>query len=985
MRRRGRGEQPVKGRRANRPKARKVSTAVPTITDLQKQVGMLTRELKEAREQQTATADVVKVISGSAFELGPVLQTVVDAAVRLCRADQATIYREENGEYRWAADHALAPDYARIERSVRIRPSTGTLVGRVALNRDTVQIQDAWTDPLYEVKEDARVGGVHTMLGVPLLRDGLPIGVIGLARRKIEPYTEEEISLVRTFADQAVIAIENTRLFEEVQARTRDLTESLQQQTATADVLKVISRSAFNLDAVLGTLVESAARLCEAERGILFLRKGNECHVANVYGFSGELEAFARAHPIPIDGASSTARTAASGIAVQTVDLLADPGLGEIARQYQKLGGHRTNLGVPLNRDGETIGVFTLTRQLVRAFTDKQIELVQTFADQAVIAIENARLFNEVQQRTHDLSESLKQQTATADVLKIISRSSIDLDMVLNTLVETVARLCRADQAYMWRRRDEVYQLLASCGLSEEAKTYFLGHPPKPGRGTVSGRVALEGRSVHIPDVLKDPEYTYTEAQKIAGFRTILGVPLLREQKLLGIFSLNRNHADPFTAKEIELATTFADQAVIAIENARLFDELRERQAELRVTFDNMGDGVAMFSTDTHLAAWNRNLQEMLDLPNALLAGRPSFAELFRYLAERGEFGSADLEAELSRSLEDTSREMRYERTRPDGRVIEVRRNSVPGGGFVLIYADVTERKRAEEAIRAARDAAERALRELQTAQASLVHAQKMAALGQVTAGIAHEIKNPLNFVNNFAGLSVELLDELKDAAARSVGAPDSGKRAEIAEIIGLLTGNLEKIVEHGRRADGIVRSMLQHSRGSSDDWQSIDLNALAEEAMNLAYHGARAEDPNFDIALEHDLDRNLAPVDVVPQELTRVLLNLIGNGLYAVDKRSREGDGTFRPALKLTTREFGESVEVRVRDNGTGILPENRDKLFQPFFTTKPTGEGTGLGLSISYEIVTQQHGGTITVHSEVGDFTEFTVRLPRRRAGVG
>jgi two-component system, NtrC family, sensor kinase len=984
MRRRGRGEQPVKGRRANRPKARKVSTAVPTITDLQKQVGMLTRELKEAREQQTATADVVKVISGSAFELGPVLQTVVDAAVRLCRADQATIYREENGEYRWAADHALAPDYARIERSVRIRPSTGTLVGRVALNRDTVQIQDAWTDPLYEVKEDARVGGVHTMLGVPLLRDGLPIGVIGLARRKIEPYTEEEISLVRTFADQAVIAIENTRLFEEVQARTRDLTESLQQQTATADVLKVISRSAFNLDAVLGTLVESAARLCEAERGILFLRKGNECHVANVYGFSGELEAFARAHPIPIDGASSTARTAASGIAVQTVDLLADPGLGEIARQYQKLGGHRTNLGVPLNRDGETIGVFTLTRQLVRAFTDKQIELVQTFADQAVIAIENARLFNEVQQRTHDLSESLKQQTATADVLKIISRSSIDLDMVLNTLVETVARLCRADQAYMWRRRDEVYQLLASCGLSEEAKTYFLGHPPKPGRGTVSGRVALEGRSVHIPDVLKDPEYTYTEAQKIAGFRTVLGVPLLREQKLLGIFSLNRNHADPFTAKEIELATTFADQAVIAIENARLFDELRERQAELRVTFDNMGDGVAMFSTDTHLAAWNRNLQEMLDLPNALLTGRPSFAELFRYLAERGEFGSADLEAELSRSLEDTSREMRYERTRPDGRVIEVRRNPVPGGGFVLIYADVTERKRAEEAVRAARDAAERALRELQTAQASLVHAQKMAALGQVTAGIAHEIKNPLNFVNNFAGLSVELLDELKDASARSVDAPDPGKRAEIAEIIGLLTGNLEKIVEHGRRADGIVRSMLQHSRGSSDDWQSTDLNALAEEALNLAYHGARAQDPNFDIALEHDLDRNLAPVDVVPQELTRVLLNLIGNGLYAIDKRSREGDGAFRPALKVTTREFGESVEVRVRDNGIGIPPEDRDKLFQPFFTTKPTGEGTGLGLSISYEIVTQQHGGTITVDSEVGDFTEFTVRLPRRQHGV-
>jgi two-component system, NtrC family, sensor kinase len=274
-------------------------------------------------------------------------------------------------------------------------------------------------------------------------------------------------------------------------------------------------------------------------------------------------------------------------------------------------------------------------------------------------------------------------------------------------------------------------------------------------------------------------------------------------------------------------------------------------------------------------------------------------------------------------------------------------------------------------------------LRELQTTQASLVHAQKMAALGQVTAGIAHEIKNPLNFVNNFAGLSVELLDELKDAAA-VVGTINPGKREEIAETISMLTGNLEKIVEHGRRADGIVRSMLQHSRGGSDDWQPTDLNGLVEEALNLAYHGARAQDPNFAIMLEHDLDRDLALVDVVRQELTRVLLNLIGNGFYAANERSRKSDGAYRPALKVTTRGFDESVEVRVRDNGIGVPPENREKLFQPFFTTKPTGEGTGLGLSISYEIVTQQHGGTITVDSEVGDFTEFTVRLPRRRRAV-
>ncbi len=350
---------------------------------------------------------------------------------------------------------------------------------------------------------------------------------------------------------------------------------------------------------------------------------------------------------------------------------------------------------------------------------------------------------------------------------------------------------------------------------------------------------------------------------------------------------------------------------------------------------------------------------------------------------------AAEPEAELRRLTERAGEHYVFERTRPDGRVLEVRHNPVPAGGFVLIYADISERKRSETEIRAARDAAEEASRrieaayhELKAAQARLIQAEKMASLGQLTAGIAHEIKNPLNFVNNFAGLSIELLDELKETAAPAIAALGGDERGEVDEIVEILTGNLVKIAEHGRRADGIVKSMLDHSRGETGEARDVDLNNLVEDALNLAFHGARAQDQSFNIILERDFAAAIAPVELVPQDITRVLLNLISNGFYAATKRQREGaEPNFQPTVKVATRDLGADVEILIRDNGTGIAPEIMDKLFQPFFTTKPTGEGTGLGLSISYDIVTQEHGGTIAVDSRVGEFTEFAIHLPRAR----
>jgi PAS domain S-box-containing protein len=833
-----------------------------------------TANLSESLQEQTATADVLKVISRSAFDLQAVLQTLVESAVRLCDADAAQITRQKDGVFFRAEACGFSDEYIEYARTIPVMADRGSTIGRVLLEGTAIHIPDVLADPEYTFTEGQRLADFRAVLAVPMLREGAPIGIIAMTRKEARPFTQKQIELATTFADQAVIAIENVRLMTEQR-------EALERQTATAEVLQVINSSPGDLTPVFDAMLDKALQLCEAVFGNLITFDGECFHFGAGRGHP-EFDKWARrAGALRPSSGTTMARMVQGERLVHIADLADDAAYRTghpVRRALVEIGGFRTFLGIALCKDDTLLGALQVYRQEVRPFSEKQIALLQNFAAQAVIAMENARLLGELRQSTTELARSVDELTATSDVLKIISRSTVELKTVLDTLVETAARLCCADHTQMFRRQDDRYHVVASHGASPEFEEWLSRNPmPTTGRGTATARAAAERRTVHIADVLTDPEYTWVEGQRVGGYRTVLAVPLLRGDTEIGLFTLLRIRVAPFTDKEIELATTFADQAVIAIENARLFEELRDRQAELRVTFDNMGDGVVMFDAEARLTAWNQNFQEILDLPDDFLAGRPSYADYFRYLAARGEY-SSDLEAELSRQIGDTSRETRLERTRPDGRVIEVRRNPVPGGGFVLIYADITERKRAEQAIRAARDAAEAALRDLQAAQASLIHAQKMAALGQLTAGIAHEIKNPLNFVNNFAGLSVELLDELKEAA-RAVSALDPGKCAEIVETTRLLTGNLEKIVEHGRRADGIVRSMLQHSRGSSDDWRPTDLNALAEEALNLAYHGARAQDPNFDIVLERDLDSNLAPVDVVPQELTRVLLNLIGNG----------------------------------------------------------------------------------------------------------
>jgi two-component system, NtrC family, sensor kinase len=812
---------------------------------------------------------VLKVMSASPGNAQPALDLIARRALELCDANAAAVYSYDGCLADLLSVYSLSTSEDEM-RTFRARfpltPDRHSTFGRAILDRRTDHLRGRDSEP--EMWGGRAVRGAKSFLHMPLLRDDTVIGVIGINSLKAGGFTDSQVELLQTFAEQAVIAIGSAETYRALQERTAALArrnsefgERIEQQSATIDVLKVMSSTPDDTQPVFELITERARHLCGSLASMLFEFDGELLHLRTWGGYDpAAAESFLKQFPMRPSRGTAVGRAMVERRIIHIRDIAYDPEINATVREM----GVGSTIAVPLLRDGNPLGVIAIGLPSPGGFSDSQVALLQTFAEQAVIAMASVANFRALRDRTEALTRSVAELQALEEVLRAVN-SSLDLDTVLATIVNRAVRLSRADEGllYEFDEAEQVFVPKSAYGMSDDRIARLRERRIKPGE-TWLGRSAVQRAPVYVEDVQNDPDIRDT-GDLLEGIHAVLAVPLLREDKVIGGMVIRRRVEGGFAPTTVSLMQTFAGQCVLAIENARLFQEL----------------------------------------------------------AERGE---------------------------------EARR---------------------------ARITAEATLTDLRRAQDRLVQSEKMASLGQLTAGIAHEIKNPLNFVNNFSDLSVDLLDELHDAVAPRKLTVTPELRAEIDEITSTLKGNLEKIAQHGRRADSIVKNMLLHSRTGPSEHRSIDLNATVEEALNLAYHGARAETPGFNITVEKHFDPAAGIIDAYPQEITRVLLNLMSNGFYAARKRIATAGPGFEPTLTVTTAGSEDSVNVRVRDNGTGIPQEVREKIFEPFFTTKPAGEGTGLGLSLSYDIVVKQHTGQLTVDSSIDQFTEFSITLPRRPAG--
>ncbi len=1050
--------------RPAQPGEKMTATQDDLIAELQRTVADLRRErdlalaqrnsaFAERIEQQAATIDVLQAMSASPDDAQPVFEAIVRRAQAFCEADVAAVALLRDGQLQLRAHVGLTGTGARTYEAAFPRPAdNSTAMGRAILARDAVYITDLMADSNYGLKNVGAASAVRSSAAVPLLRDGVPIGAITIGRFTLGAYSDAQMALLKTFAEQAVIAIGSAETYRALQERTAALAarnseygERIEQQTATIDVLKVMSASPDNRQAVFDQMARRAQELCNGARVGLFEFDGKLVHIRTLYAPDRtsfpEYEAMFPMAPTP---ESITCRAILERRTIHVHDTDNEPGLSPVVRGL----GTRSQISIPLMRDGAAIGAIALSAFDPGGFSDSQIALLHTFAEQAVIAITSAETYRELQDRTAALaerndafSERIEHQAATIDVLKAMSASPSDARPVFDLIIDRAKEFCEADGGAFVLVANDMLHLESYRGISGPSSDAYRALFPRPvDPTTLFGRSIAAREIMQTADMQSESELVGRQFARDFGQRSYVAVPVLRGSISIGALGLARTKSGGFSAAQLQLLTTFAEQAVIALTSAENYRNLQQRTAELtRSVAELQALEEVLRSVNASL-----DLGTVLEtiISRAVALSQADEGMIYEYdeaeevFIPRSAFGMTDDriaglrdaririgETYLGRSaqerapvhVEDVQQDPSLARA---GALLEgihavlavplLKQDKVIGGlvirrrtegGFppstvtlmqtfagqsvlaienARLFQELAAR--GEEA-RQARLAAENALTDLRRTQDRLVQTEKLASLGQLTAGIAHEIKNPLNFVNNFAELSVELVDEMGEALAADKLGLSAEQRADIDDLTALLKSNLRKIAEHGKRADSIVRNMLLHSRTGSGERRAADINALAEEALNLAYHGARAADQSFNITLEKNLDPNAGNADMYPQEFIRVLVNVIGNGFYAARKRGEHARPPgFEPILRLATRDLGDQVELRVRDNGTGIPDAVRDKIFEPFFTTKPAGEGTGLGLSLSYDIVVKQHGGQLHVDSQTDAFTEFVITLPRR-----
>jgi GAF domain-containing protein len=961
---------------------------VRLFTELQEKNRALTEahaQVTEALEQQTATADILRVISSSPTDLQPVLDAVAESAARLCEAEDASIYRVQGESQLLVAHHGP------IDLDTAVMPIDRDMtIGRAVLDRQTIHVPDLASadDEFPRVAPLARRYGHHTTLATPLLREGAALGVILIRRREIRPFSDRQIALLQTFADQAVIAIENVRLFTETK-------EALEQQTATSEILRVISSSPTELQPVFDAIAERAMYLCGASSGAVTRFDGELIHLVALANVNPEAAAKARSvFPLPPSRGTAVGRAVLTGGPAHIPDVVEDPEYG-IATQARD--AFRSMLSVPMLHKGKAIGAVTIGRPDPGPFSERQVALLQIFAAQAVIAIENVRLFKELEARNRELTEALEQQTATSEVLKVISRSTFDLQPVLETVTESAVRLCGGERALIFRFDGEVFRVAATHNVSPELREFVERHPFLPGRQTATARCALERRTIHIDDVWRDPEYAYS-AREIEPYRTVLAVPMLRGDDLLGVIVVNRNEVRPFTQRQIALLQTFADQAVIAIENVGLFKELQARTRQLGQSVDEL----------KALGEVSRAVSSTLDLETVLATIVARAVELsgarggviFEYHEATEEFhlrATHRLEPELVEFLQAApirlgegatgqaaasrapvqvhdildERDYAFARLRPvfvrlgyrSGLVVpllvEQRIMGALGvlrpesGGFAPEVVELLQTF-ATQSVLAIQNA--RLFRELDAKSHQLEAASRHKS--EFLANMSHELRTPLNAIIGFS----EVLSE------RMFGDVNE-KQAEY----------LQDILASGRHLLSLINDILDLSKVEAGrlelELASFDLPASLENAMILV----RERATRHGITLEVAVDAGVGEVVGDERKIRQILLNLLSNAVKFTPEGGRVG---------VTATAAEDVITIAVSDTGVGIAPEDQAAIFEEFRQVGSTDarkqEGTGLGLTLAKKFV-ELHGGRIWVQSQVGQGSTFTFTLPVRLWSAG